>query len=119
VILRIRPSRIGVRKVRVLRSTSGADVALALILNTFFVTLGVVSFTMFCWLVLADLGELRAFPLAQGFLSQREPWLMMAVLSSVFAVLIGSFVELLKSMPQEADELRAESLRTFVTASER
>jgi hypothetical protein len=74
---------------------------------------------MFCWLVGSDLGELPAFPLPQGFLSQRGSWLLIAILASLFAGLIGSFAELLKSNPREADELRTEPLEILVTAPDR
>jgi len=83
----------------------------------FFVTLGVACFTVFCWKA-ADLDEISAFPSAQGFLSQRSSWLFLSAMAWLFARLIGAFAKLLKSVPQEADELPTGPVREFVAASE-
>jgi hypothetical protein len=83
-----------------------------------FETLAVASFTMLCWRVGSDLRQLPTFPASQGFLSRRESWLLLAVLTWLFAKLIGAFVELFKSLPREADELPTESVRELVAARE-
>jgi hypothetical protein len=84
----------------------------------FFVTLGVACFTLFCWSAAADLGMFLAFPVAEGFLSQRATWLLLAALAWLFAKLIDSFAKLLKSPTPQADELATEPVPQFAAASE-
>jgi len=107
-----------IRKIRVIRPASRADAALALLFSMIFVTLGLAAFTLFCWKVASDLAEAPAFPVSQGFLSQRISWLFLAGLAWLFAKLIDAFAELLKSQLIEADELRTEKLHEFAAASE-
>jgi len=73
-----------------------------------FVTLGLASFTVFCWKAAFALDE------SPG----RMSWLFLAGLAWLFAKLIDAFAELLKSQPREADELRTEKLHEFAAASE-
>jgi hypothetical protein len=102
----------------VIRPASGADAVLALLFSMIFVTLGLASFTAFCWKVASDLDESPAFPLTQGLLSQRSSWLLLAGLAWLFAKLIDAFGELLKTRPREADEHRTEGLHELAAASE-
>jgi hypothetical protein len=88
-------------KVRVRRHSSGADVVLALISSMFFVTLSLACFSMFCWRATAGADE------------SVEMWLFGAVLAFLFAKLIAAFAELLKTLPEPADELRTETSCDF------
>ncbi len=118
MILRIRPSRLSAPKVKVVLPASRADVVLALLFSMISVTLAVAFFTLFCWKVAAVVGEVRAFPFTQGFLGQRSSWLFLAGLAWLFAKLMDTLAELLKSRSQKADELATERVPELATAPE-
>jgi hypothetical protein len=76
------------------------------------------AFTMLCWKVGSEQGELPAFPLGRGFWQQRGSWLLVAVLGWLFARLMSPFALAPKVWRCRADELSAESLRRLVVAAE-
>lgn len=114
---------------RVIRPASGADVALALLLSMLLVsillvTTGLAAFTMLCWKVGSDLGALPLFPSFQGFLKQRESWLLLATLAWLFAKLIDviaadfSNADRFKERAGHADGAPADGLCPLVVAPE-
>jgi hypothetical protein len=108
----------------VIRPDSGADVVVALLLSALFVMISLCAFTMLCWRVGADLGELPEMPLSIGSFSQRLFWLLIALLALVFAKLIDAFVKSWNSAAGSkkifscADELSAVEFDSLVAAHE-
>jgi hypothetical protein len=113
VRIRIRPS-----KIRISRPASSASVVLALTFSSASVLTALSAFTMLCWKVGSEQGELPAFPVARGFWQQRGSLLLVAILGWLFARLISSFALAPKVWRRPADELNAESLRRLVVAPE-
>lgn len=106
------------------RPISSAGVVLALVLSTFFVMVSLGAFTMLCWRVGADLGELPEMPLLSGLFSKRLFWLLIAALALLFARLIDAFMMVGNSAPESnrifssADELPAGALDCLMAAPE-
>jgi hypothetical protein len=99
-------------------------VVAALLLSTFSVTLSVAAFTMLCWKVGADLGDLPDLPLFHGSFGRRLAWLLLSAGAILFAKLIDACVSGWKSSDginkssYSADELPAGTLDCFVVAPE-